>query len=358
MDSQYALIFFGALALNLIAVDVVAAESDSDMLEALRLAEVRVDRLETDISNNAENLERVRKRLGKKGKKLTVARRARERVTREVRMMFASFSRARNRLEDTTPVPVPQNQHNRETLKYLSRQLLEQKRDEIEFVSETASLESEVDRIRIERLRTYVIRALLTAEKEALYAGKKQIINSIKDYEQDIDRQLKLAREALNQTVKQIIERDEPTPVAVSDGEAADDFHRLKGTLTQPISKDPTIGYGRRKQDDSYTFLRHTGLTWEVDTGTEIEAVGPGRVVEINHMEGYGKVLILAHGEDYHSIYTHLDSVEVSEGRQVEQGNVIAKSGKTGSFTGPKLYFELRRNGQAVNPEKWFIRQE
>lgn len=133
------------------------------------------------------------------------------------------------------------------------------------------------------------------------------------------------------------------------------DFHRLKGTLRPPVSAELTAGYGPQKQANSMSYVRHSGLTWALNEGSPVQAVAAGLVVFSGRMEGFGQLLILDHGQQYHSIYAHLKQLDAKVGDTVERGAVIAKSGETGSFDGPKLYFELRKNGHPIDPTPWFI---
>lgn len=133
------------------------------------------------------------------------------------------------------------------------------------------------------------------------------------------------------------------------------DFHRLKGTLRPPVSGEVSAGYGPQKQAKSMSYVRHTGLTWTLKEGTAVKSVAAGLVVYAGRMEGFGELLILDHGQQYHSVYAHLKTLDAKVGDTVEGGATIATSGQTGSFDGPKLYFELRKNGHPINPTTWFI---
>jgi septal ring factor EnvC (AmiA/AmiB activator) len=66
--------------------------------------------------------------------------------------------------------------------------------------------------------------------------------------------------------------------------------------------------------------------------------------------------VIIDHGYSYHSLYAHLDKIEVEPGQKVDRGEKIATSGSSGSLEGAKLYFELRHKGHPINPRSWFIR--
>jgi septal ring factor EnvC (AmiA/AmiB activator) len=71
-------------------------------------------------------------------------------------------------------------------------------------------------------------------------------------------------------------------------------------------------------------------------------------------LEGYGNLIIVGHGKDYHSLYGHLDNIITQVGKTIRTDQIIGKSGDTGSLVGESLYFELRHKGKPIEPTKWF----
>lgn len=133
------------------------------------------------------------------------------------------------------------------------------------------------------------------------------------------------------------------------------DFHRYKGTLRPPVSAPVAVGFAPQKQPNSMSYVRHSGLTFAVEAGTSVHAVAAGLVVFAGTMEGFGQVIIIDHGQQYHSVYAHLKSLELQVGDTPERGARIGESGQSGSFDGPKLYFELRKDGLPIDPVPWFV---
>jgi murein DD-endopeptidase MepM/ murein hydrolase activator NlpD len=96
-------------------------------------------------------------------------------------------------------------------------------------------------------------------------------------------------------------------------------------------------------------------------TGTPINASDGGEVVYVDYAGGYGKTVVIDHGNGYQSRYSHLNAYNVSVGTQVDQGQQIATSGSTGNGTGPHLDFGIYQNsgsnfppkGTAVDPENF-----
>ncbi len=117
-----------------------------------------------------------------------------------------------------------------------------------------------------------------------------------------------------------------------------------------------TSEFGTRK--DPFNSKRrefHKGIDVACTIGTEIRASRSGRVVFCGWEEGYGNLVIIEHEFGYRSYYGHLGKFRVRVGDVVTTSQAIALSGNTGRSTGPHLHFEIRKNGQSLNPST-FIR--
>ena len=84
-----------------------------------------------------------------------------------------------------------------------------------------------------------------------------------------------------------------------------------------------------------------------------VKAVADGSVVFAEWMTGYGMILIVDHGNGYMSLYAHNDALLRDAGDRVKRGDAVASVGNSGGQGRPALYFELRRNGQPVDPRTW-----
>lgn len=98
---------------------------------------------------------------------------------------------------------------------------------------------------------------------------------------------------------------------------------------------------------------RHEGMDIAARRGEPIYAASPGRVIYAgSRMSGYGKALILHHGDDTTSLYAHAREIRVRKGDRVETGAPIATVGATGRATGPHLHFEIRVGATPIDPRK------
>lgn len=122
------------------------------------------------------------------------------------------------------------------------------------------------------------------------------------------------------------------------------------GRMIWPISGPITSPFGWRTHPIFGTARYHSGIDIGADYGANIVAADSGTVIFAGWMGGYGYAVIIDHGGGISSLYGHNSELEVSEGQQVRQGQVIALAGSTGYSTGPHCHFEVRQNGEPVDP--------
>ena len=125
------------------------------------------------------------------------------------------------------------------------------------------------------------------------------------------------------------------------------------GGFGWPLSGNLVAGFGGRMPDGRAS----SGLLIAAGLGTPVRAVADGNVVFAEWMTGYGLIVILDHGNGYLSLYAHNESLLKDVGATVKRGDAVARVGNSGGLEQPALYFELRRNGQPVDPGSWLRRQ-
>lgn len=94
----------------------------------------------------------------------------------------------------------------------------------------------------------------------------------------------------------------------------------------------------------------HSGVDISAAMGTPVRAAADGVVEYAAYDAGYGKLVVIDHGNGMKTWYAHLSKFEVIPGQEIRRGDVLALSGATGRVTAPHLHFEVRRGGTAVNP--------
>ncbi|EHQ5973101.1 murein hydrolase activator EnvC [Salmonella enterica] len=125
-----------------------------------------------------------------------------------------------------------------------------------------------------------------------------------------------------------------------------------RGQAYWPVRGPILHRYGERLQGE----LRWKGMVIGASEGTEVKAIADGRVILADWLQGYGLVVVVEHGKGDMSLYGYNQSALVSVGAQVRAGQPIALVGSSGGQGRPSLYFEIRRQGQAVNPQPWLGR--
>ena len=132
---------------------------------------------------------------------------------------------------------------------------------------------------------------------------------------------------------------------AVSNGS----FARQKGNLRLPV-RGTVAGRFGTPRDGGGTWR---GLFIKAGAGSEVKSVANGRVVFAEWMRGFGNLLIVDHGDSYLSIYGNNDSLLKQVGQAVKGGETLATVGNSGGNPDSGLYFEIRHQGQPIDPMKW-----
>ena len=122
------------------------------------------------------------------------------------------------------------------------------------------------------------------------------------------------------------------------------------GSLSWPVSGPVTSPFGWRIHPILGYKKFHTGIDIGVGYGTPIHAADGGAVIYATWMGGYGNVIIVDHGDGLSTLYAHQSSLAVGTGARVTRGQTIGYVGSTGFSTGPHLHFEVRVNGNPVDP--------
>ena len=135
-------------------------------------------------------------------------------------------------------------------------------------------------------------------------------------------------------------------------------FASLRGALAPPVAASIVGEFGRVVDHEFQTETYRKGVHFEARLGTPVRAVARGRVGFAGWFRGYGRLVILDHGDQYFTISGHLDAIRVEVGQAVDAGQVIGTVGETGSLAGPRLYFEVRRGGQPLDPRRWLASRQ
>ncbi|AKS41969.1 murein hydrolase activator EnvC family protein [Wenzhouxiangella marina] len=123
----------------------------------------------------------------------------------------------------------------------------------------------------------------------------------------------------------------------------------LRGALPWPLEGRPLHRFGQQRAGE----LTWNGWLIPGSRGDDVRAVAYGRVAYADWLRGYGLILIVDHGDGFMSLYAHNEALLRDVGDWVGPGEVIASVGNSGGVPETGLYFELRRNGDPINPASW-----
>ena len=197
------------------------------------------------------------------------------------------------------------------------------------------------------------------AEQQAKVAEAEKVLEELNQNVEEVNRQLEAEDEAAA-AIQADIEKKQ----------AELEAQRQQQNVTLPVSSTGfqwplpasnlklTSAFGYRIHPVTHVPHSHTGIDVSATTGTPITAAKSGQVIISEKGTGstwsYGEYVVIDHGDGTTTLYAHMSYRAVSEGQIVTQGQYIGDVGATGNVTGPHLHFEVRKNGQRVDPEECF----
>ncbi len=206
---------------------------------------------------------------------------------------------------------------------------------------EAKKVEIEKEKARLDELAS---QAQKVQDKVKVKKAEQQRVLAHARTQQDAAKQMEADLIARSNEIRQIIQS------RMQQNSGSDQIVHGSGTFIWPCNGPITSPFGYRTHPIFGTTIYHSGIDIGVDYNTPIHAADGGTVILAGWCGGYGNAVIIDHGNGLQTLYGHNTSVAVSEGQTVSQGQVIAYSGSTGYSTGPHCHFEVRRNGEAVDP--------
>ncbi|TQI77926.1 septal ring factor EnvC (AmiA/AmiB activator) [Serratia fonticola] len=264
-------------------------------------------------------------------------------------------------------------QQSIEQLKQTRTQLAEQKSSLVAKQGQQKTLlnEQQTQQQKLEQARS-ARKKTLTALEASLEKDQQRLVelrqneSRLRDQIARAEREARAraereAREAarVREQVKVKEQQAKKTGTSYKPSESERSLMARTGGLGQPAGQAvwPVRGriehrFGEQLQGE----LRWKGMVISAAEGSEVKAIADGRVLLADWLQGYGLVVVVEHGKGDMSLYGYNQSALVSVGAQVRAGQPIALVGTSGGQGTPSLYFEIRRQGQAVNPQPWLGR--
>jgi septal ring factor EnvC (AmiA/AmiB activator) len=216
-------------------------------------------------------------------------------------------------------------------------------------LGELTTLEADVAGRR-ERLEAQ--RATVAERRQQLSAEQRRRRQLLVDIESQLaagSARLEAARtdrEALEQLLLEI----EAALASIDTIPDARPFSAARGDMPWPVEGRITHRFGLPRAQGK---LRWQGMRLRAEAGTTVQAIHGGRVVYADWLRGSGLLLVIDHGEGYMSLYAHNETLLREVGDWVGEGAPISTVGDSGGQGEPALYFEIRKDGKPVDPQRW-----
>jgi septal ring factor EnvC (AmiA/AmiB activator) len=218
------------------------------------------------------------------------------------------------------------------------RQELAQKKQELDDQKNSLGIAKEAIRREAEKKR--ILLASLRRDKETR-------LRALKEMEAAAQRLEKML-EAIS---RRAVVKPRGAPAAPSTGSG---LEAMRGRLEWPVKGLVTAPFGKFKHPEFAAEIIRNGIDIDAPMGEEIKAVETGRIVYADRFSGYGRMVILDHGERYFTIYGYLSEISKKSGDEIRRGEVLGRVGDSAALAGSKLYFEMRKDGRSVDPVPWF----
>ena len=187
----------------------------------------------------------------------------------------------------------------------------------------------------------------IKAKEESFVNEIKELSNS--EVELTINEKTTKALEEIQIDDLEVAKENTVEKLNIDTTESIADINGIK-VATLPVTGTISSRYG---VSSKIRVSTHTGLDIATTTGTPIKVVADGTITLAAYSGSYGYLVKVDHGNGVETWYGHTSKMLVKEGQAVKAGNTIALVGSTGNSTGPHLHFEVRINGEHVNPQKY-----
>ena len=292
--------------------------------------ESNISKVENEISLNKSNIERQREWIKRRLRAMQKYGRTSDTV-----MLFLSAD------------DISQVMRVGKFLQYITvyeHRMLNAYREDLEDLNEK---EKQLVKLKTELMNN---RERVEAEEASIAKTKKEkemLFASVRREESSYKNMLKELKDA-SKKLLDVIRESEKT-----DSFSAKGFSKLKGNLPWPVNGKVAIPYGSQKDPQFNTPIFRSGAYIQSNDDSFARAVYNGKVVFAEWFKGYGQLVIVNHGEGYHTLYGSLTEIFAKVGDIIKGKEVVGRVGNSGILNVPGLYFELRYKGKPLDPLQW-----
>jgi septal ring factor EnvC (AmiA/AmiB activator) len=241
--------------------------------------------------------------------------------------------------------------HATRVLRFIAKHDQALQQDYLQRLQELDRLEADLKQRREQQARLV---ALLRTRRDSVAADRQSRLSLVESLRRDRSLGELTVREesAAKQELGDTIDRLPPAHRS----SASESFAQNRGKLPWPATGRVDVRFGQQVERAWGSVTAHNGIDIRAAAAAPVRAVAAGRVVFADWLKGYGQLVIIDHGEHFHSLVAHLAKTAVRAGDEVSAGQQIGTVGDTGSTRGTVLYFEIRDHGRPVDPSAWLRR--
>ena len=218
-----------------------------------------------------------------------------------------------------------------------------------------STLQKQTDKLALDRLDVETQKTQISLIMQQLLAQKSET-QAQSNYQKEFISHLKTNRQALESAISQL-EKDSRSISVLIRQRSIGDRHGIvitgNGAISLPVDAEITSLFGYRMHPILGYQKFHSGMDFGADSGTTIRAAAAGVVIFADWYGGYGNAVIVDHGGGITTLYGHTEGFYIANGQAVQKGQPIAAVGSTGLSTGPHLHFEVRKDGEPIDPAQF-----
>ncbi|MDE2179394.1 MAG: peptidoglycan DD-metalloendopeptidase family protein [candidate division NC10 bacterium] len=234
------------------------------------------------------------------------------------------------------------------TLETLGTQQAELERSKAELSEGQKAVTAKREEILEEQHARRVLLAKVQEEKKGHLAAVRELELATRELQRLISRLQQQRRPQIGRTP-----HPAPSQPPGPSEELTGSFASLKGRLPWPTTGALASTFGRQEHARYRTVTFNHGIEINAPEGQKIVSVADGVVLYADWFKGYGRLIVLDHGEGYYTVYAHAAAILVKVGDRAAKGQTIGSVGNTGSVIGSQLYFEVRYRGGPQDPVAW-----
>jgi murein DD-endopeptidase MepM/ murein hydrolase activator NlpD len=215
---------------------------------------------------------------------------------------------------------------------------------------ETKAIAKKVKELEKEQISLNDLKRSQESQHQKVAANKALLAEQIKDKENSIkqirnviektqkDKSAYLARLEEERKKREIVELP---------------FDQKKGKLLWPASGRIVSSFGKQKHPVLGTITENSGIDISTGSGAPVKAVSDGMIVTITWLRGFGNTIIVLHDNNYYTVYSHVENIDVIQDEYVDAGQQMATVSSDGSMNGTRLHFELWHEQEKLDPSYW-----